>query len=420
MNGCWEGYKKGRLTRRNCVYASYYPQNLRLIRRELLYLWQNEAVMYIHQRTEWPNFIWDRAIVDAKVARVNKASGYLEGRLSAIGFDVRQQAAVEALTHDIVSTSEIENVVLNSDQVRSSVARRMGVRIINETEPSHYVEGVVEMMIDAVCNYGAPLTDERLFGWHNCLFPTGRSGMDVINVGKYRVDPMNVESGALGREKIHYRAPEADLVPGEMKKFLDWFNSADTPRDYIKSAVSHFWFVSIHPFDDGNGRISRAIADMALSQADNSTLRYFSISRQINKEKSKYNSILERCQKGSCDITVWIDWYLDCMLRSIEGAEEMLSSILNKAVFWQTHSQSILSDRQKNMLNVWLDGYAGKLTTKNWAKQSKSSVDTAARDIKDLVEKGILVAKDGMQRNVQYGIVISGDNIIFPGLEDDE
>lgn len=244
--------------------------------------------------------------------------------------------------------------------------------------------------------------------------------MQVINVGKYRVDPMNVESGALGCEKIHYRAQEADLVPVEMKKFLDWFNSADTPKDYIKSAISHFWFVSIHPFDDGNGRISRAIADMALSQADNSTLRYFSISRQINKEKSKYNNILERCQKSGCDITAWVDWYLDCMLRSIEGAEEMLSSILNKAVFWQTHSQSSLTDRQKNMLNVWLDGYMGKLTTKNWAKQSKSSVDTAARDIKDLVDKGILVAKGGMHRNVQYGIVISGDKLIFPGPADGE
>jgi Fic family protein len=382
-------------------------------------LQQNELDMYIHQTPQWPNFVWDRPLIDAKLAKVNRTAGFLEGRLSAIGFNVQQQAAVEALTHDIVASSEIENVVLDSDQVRSSVARRMGVRILNETEPSHYVDGVVEMMVDAVCNYDAPLTDERLFGWHNCLFPTGRSGMEVINVGKYRIDPMNVESGALGREKIHYHAPEAELVPAEMGKFLNWFNSADTPKDYVKSAVAHFWFVSIHPFDDGNGRISRAIADMALSQADNSILRYFSISRQINREKRKYNDILERCQKGGCDITVWIDWYLDCMLRAIEGAEGMLSSILNKAIFWQTHSQAVLSDRQKNMLNVWLDGYSGKLTVKNWAKQSKSSPDTAARDIKDLVDKGILVAKEGMQRNVPYGIIISGDNRIFPGPEGD-
>ena len=376
--------------------------------------------MYIHQTAEWPAFSWDRAKIDAKLAKVTKAAGFLEGRLSAIGFDVQQNAAVEALTHDIVASSEIENVVLDSDQVRSSVARRMGVRITNETEPTHYVEGVVEMMVDAVSNYALPLTDDRLFGWHNCLFPTGRSKMEIINVGKYRVDPMNVESGALGREKIHYHAPEAELVPVEMQRFLKWFNSDDTPKDYVKSAVAHFWFVSIHPFDDGNGRISRAIADMALSQADNSAMRYFSISRQINKEKRKYNNILERCQKGSCDITAWVDWYLDCMLRAIAGAEEMLSSILNKAVFWQNHSQVVMSDRQKAGLNIWLDGYEGKLNIKNWARKTNTSVDTAARDVKDMVDKKILVPKIARQRNVQYGIKVSKDCTIFPGPEDDQ
>ena len=322
--------------------------------------------MYIHETQNWPNFTWNKEQIDAKMIKVSKASGYLEGRLSAIGFDVQQQAAVEALTHDIVSSSEIEGVVLNSDQVRSSVARRMGVHITNETEPSHYIDGVVEMMMDAVNNFSSPLTDERLFGWHNCLFPTGRSGMEPINVGKYRIDPMDVISGAWGREKVHYHAPAAEKVPAEMQAFLNWYNSDTTAKDYVKSAIAHFWFVSIHPFDDGNGRISRAIADMALSQADNSTLRYFSISRQINKEKRKYNETLERCQKGSCDITLWIDWYLDCMLRSIEGAEEMLSSILNKSIFWQNHSQVILNDRQKTVLNIYLDGYIGKLTTKKW------------------------------------------------------
>jgi len=371
--------------------------------------------MYIHQTENWPNFTWDKARIEAQQSKIMKAAGYLEGRLSAIGFDVQQQAAVEALTHDIVASSEIENIILNSDQVRSSVARRMGVRISNETEPSHYVEGVVEMMLDAVNNFAKPLTDERLFGWHNCLFPTGRSGMEVINVGMYRIDPMNVKSGALGREKIHYRAPEAEMVPAEMKRFLDWFNSEETPKNYIKSAVAHFWFVSIHPFDDGNGRISRAIADMALSQADNSTLRYFSISRQINKEKRKYNDILERCQKGNCDITVWIEWYLGCMLRSIEGAEEMLSSILNKAIFWQNHSQDVISDRQKQVLNTYLDGYAGKLKVKNWAKIASVSVDTAERDVKALVSSGILVPQPGRFRDVAYGIQVSKDKLFVPG-----
>ena len=376
--------------------------------------------MYIHETQGWPNFTWNKELIENKLIKLSKAVGFIEGRLSAIGFDVQQQAAVEALTHDIVSSSEIEGVVLNSDQVRSSVARRMGVHITNETESSHYIEGVVAMMLDAVNNFSSPLTDERLFGWHNCLFPTGRSGMDTINVGKYRVDPMNVISGTWGREKVHYHAPDAEFVPSEMQKFLSWFNSDETQKDYVKSAIAHFWFVSIHPFDDGNGRISRAIADMALSQADNSTLRYFSISRQINKEKRKYNDTLERCQKGSCDITEWIDWYLDCMLRAIEGAEEMLSSILNKAIFWQNHSQAILNDRQKKVLNIYLDGYVGKLTTKNWAKHTKTSPDTAARDIKQLIDMGILIPQEGKFRNVPYGIVISKDMILTPGPEDGE
>ena len=370
--------------------------------------------MYIHQTNDWPNFTWDKDLIEPKLIKISNVAGFLEGKLSAIGFNVQQQAAVEALTYDIVSSSEIEGVVLNSDQVRSSVARRMGVHITNETEPSHYVEGVVEMMLDAVNNYSKPLTDERLFAWHNCLFPTRRSGMEQINVAMYRLDPMAVVSGTFGREKVHYQAPSAESVPAEMQKFIEWFNSTSTPQNYIKSAIAHFWFVSIHPFDDGNGRISRAIADMALSQAGNSTLRYFSISRQINKEKRKYYDILEKCQKGSCDITAWIEWYLDCMLRAIEGAEEMLSSILNKAIFWQNHSPGVLNDRQKTILNIYLDGYVGKLTAKKWAKLSKVSIDTAARDIKYLSDIGVLVAQQGRFRNVAYGIQISKDVILTP------
>lgn len=371
--------------------------------------------MYIHQTKDWPNFSWDKDAINAKLAKVNKAAGFLAGRLSTIGFDAQMNAAVETLTHDILASSEIEGVVLNSDQVRSSVARRMGVHIVGDVEPSHYIEGVVEMMMDATRKYDQPLTDDRLFGWHNCLFPTGRSGMAVINVGKYRMDPMEVVSGTLDREKVHYQAPSADVVPFEMKKFLDWFNADLTPKNYIKSAVAHFWFVSIHPFDDGNGRISRAIADMALSQADDSTLRFFSISRQINKDKRKYNDILERSQKGGCDITLWIDWYLDCMSRAIESAGEMLSSILDKSIFWQTHSQVVVSDRQKTALNIYLDGYCGKLNVKNWAKQVKVSDDTAGRDVKDLVEKGILIPQPGRVRDVSYGISVSADKTLVPG-----
>ena len=371
--------------------------------------------MYIHQTEDWPHFSWDKDVISTKLANVNKAAGFFAGRLSTIGFDAQMSAAVETLTNDILASSEIEGVVLNSDQVRSSVARRMGVHIVGDVEPSHYIEGVVEMMMDATRKYDQPLTDDRLFGWHNCLFPTGRSGMEVINVGKYRTDPMEVVSGTLDREKVHYRAPAADAVASEMAQFLDWFNADSTPKDYVKSAVAHFWFVSIHPFDDGNGRISRAIADMALSQADDSTLRFFSISRQINKDKRKYNDILERCQKGGCDITLWIDWYLDCMSRAIDSAGEMLSSILDKSIFWQTHSQVVVSDRQKSALNIYLDGYSGKLTVKNWAKLVKVSNDTAARDVKDLVGKGILVPQPGRVRDVSYGISITADRTLVPG-----
>lgn len=376
--------------------------------------------MYIHQTDNWPRFSWNSELIGAKLAKVNKAAGFLEGRLAAIGFDAMQHAAVEALTHDIVSSSEIEGVVLNFDQVRSSVARRMGVHITGEVESSRYVDGIVEMMLDATARFADPLTDDRLFGWHNCLFPTGRSGMEVIDVGKYRSCPMKVVSGTMDREKIHYSAPEAEIVPAEMGKFLSWFNSDITPKDYVKSAVAHFWFVCIHPFDDGNGRIGRAIAEMALSQADNSTMRYFSISRQINKEKTKYYDILERSQKGTCDLTLWVNWYLDCMVRAIGDADEMLSLILNKSIFWQTHSLVAMNERQNKVLNIYLDGYIGKLTLKNWAKHANVSVDTAWRDVKYLVENDILVPQDGKARNVAYGIQISKGNVYVPGPSDDE
>lgn len=375
--------------------------------------------MYIHQIEEWPCFKWDTGLIGAKLAKVNKASGFLEGRLAAIGFDAMQHASVEALTHDIMSSSEIEGVVLNSDQVRSSVARKMGVSIIGEVDSSHYVDGIVEMMLDATAKFDEPLTNERLFGWHNCLFPTGRSGLEVIDVGKYRSCPMRVVSGQMGREKIHYAAPEAEIIPKEMSKFLAWFNADFTPKDYVKSAVAHFWFVCIHPFDDGNGRMGRAITDMALSQADNSPMRYFSMSRQINKEKTKYYNILERSQKGTCDITAWIDWYLDCMLRAVGNADEMLSSILDKSIFWQTHSRVVLNNRQNKVLNTYLDGFSGKLTVKNWARHSKVSVDTAERDIKYLIENGVLLPEEGKVRNISYGIIISKDKVYVPGPAED-
>lgn len=375
--------------------------------------------MYIHETDSWPIFTWGRTRTDPKLAAINKATGYLDGILSAIGFDVKERAAVEAYTHDIVASSEIEGLLINSDQVRSSIARRMGIKITGEVPYGHYVEGIVEMMLDAAQGYDKPLTNDRLFGWHCCLFPGGRSGYEEINVGKYRVDEMSVISGALDREKVHYRAPSPDRVQKEMDVFLKWFNDPSTPRDYIKSAVAHFWFVSIHPFDDGNGRIGRAIADMALSQADNSPRRYFSMSRQIGQEKNKYYDILERCQEGTTDLTAWIEWYLDCMLRAIKGAEEMLSSILDKAVFWQNHSQADINERQRTVLNIFLDEDKGKLTAKRWAKLAKVSPDTAVRDVQYLTEIGILVPEEGKVRNIAYGIKISDRKTLIPGAKEE-
>lgn len=375
--------------------------------------------MYIHETDSWPIFTWDRTRTDPKLAAINKATGYLDGILSAIGFDVKERAAVEVYTHDIVASSEIEGLLINSDQVRSYIARRMGIKITGEVPYGHYVEGIVEMMLDAVQGYDKPLTNDRLFGWHCCLFPGGRSGYEEINVGKYRVDEMSVISGVLDREKVHYRAPSPDRVQKEMDVFLKWFNDPSTPRDYIKSAVAHFWFVSIHPFDDGNGRIGRAIADMALSQADNSPRRYFSMSRQIGQEKNKYYDILERCQKGTTDLTAWIEWYLDCMLRAIKGAEEMLSSILDKAVFWQNHSQADINERQRTVLNIFLDEDKGKLTAKRWAKLAKVSPDTAVRDVQYLTEIGILVPEEGKVRNIAYGIKISDRKTLIPGAKEE-
>ena len=276
------------------------------------------------------------------------------------------------------------------------------------------------MALDATTNYTTPLTNERLFGWHNCLFPTGWSGSVRIDVAKYRSGEMKVVSGMFGREKVHYVAPAAHLIDKEMKDFLDWFNHPSTSRDYIKSAIAHLWFVCIHPFDDGNGRIGRAIADMALSQAEDSKMRFFSISHQISKDKKQYYDILEKTQKGGCEITDWILWYLDCLIRAIEQSDELLSKVLNKAIFWQQHAEAILSARQKDVLNIYLEGYPGKLTAKNWAKRAKVSLDTAARDIKDLIDKRILVPQQGKVRDIHYGISCSDTLLFIPMPTDTE
>lgn len=376
--------------------------------------------MYIHQHQQWPHFVWNKEAVAIKLAEVNKAAGYLEGRLSAIGFDAQMKAVVETVSHSVICSSEIEGVQLNSDQVRSSVARKLGVPISGEVASSHYVDGVVEMMLDAMVHYDQPLTADRLFGWHCCLFPTGRSGYATIDVGEYRKGEMKVVSGMFGREKVHYVAPAAENVEKEMNAFLAWFNGSTEVCDYVKSAVAHLWFVCIHPFDDGNGRIGRAIADMALNMADRSKMRFFSMSRQINAEKKKYYEVLEQTQNGDCDITEWLVWYLSCMIRAISASDDALSRVLSKATFWQVHAEKGITERQRGVLNKYLDGYQGKLTVKKWAKFAAVSADTASRDVKDLVAKGILAPQEGRVRDVSYGIVISADDIYVPGTTDDD
>lgn len=377
--------------------------------------------IYIHQSRQWPHFTWDKELVADKLASVNKASGFLMGRLNAIGFDARLSANAEMLSNDIINSSEIEGIALNVKQVRSSIARKLGIPSDADEPSSHYVEGIVEMMLDAVSHYRQPLTHKRLFGWHNCLFPSGMSGYSRIDVAQYRKGEMKVVSGNYGREKVHYEAVPAKDVPKEMDIFLDWFNTDTASPTYLKSAIAHFWFVCIHPFDDGNGRIGRAIADMALSQADDSAMRFFSMSRQINKDKKSYYNVLERVSRHTdTDITEWLVWYLNCMARAIHASDEVLSRILQKAAFWQNHALVAFTERQNKVLNIYLDGYIGKLTVKNWAKHSKVSTDTASRDIKDLVEKGVLEPQQGRMRDVFYGIRCDDATLYIPKPQEDE
>lgn len=370
--------------------------------------------MYIYEHKEWPEFSWDKELVNSKLKKVYEAVGYLKGRLSMLGFEDRELAVAESISHDVVASSGIEGVDLNREDVRSSVARKLGVPTLDSSASSRYIDGIVDMTLDAVTNYDSPLTKDRLFGWHNCLFPTGWSGLAKIDVAMYRTGAMRVISGMPGREKEHYVAPPADRVDEEMDRFLSWFNSS-ADDGYLKSAIAHLWFVSIHPFDDGNGRIGRAIADMALSQADNSRMRFFSVSRQISNEKRRYYAILERTQRGDCDITDWISWYLDCLVHAVECSDETLSRVLNKAAFWQNHSETAISERQRDVLNRYLDGAPGKLNIKNWSKHAGVSPDTAARDIHDLVSKDILVPLPGRVRDISYAIRCSDTLQINPG-----
>ena len=361
--------------------------------------------MYIHQQKDWARFSWDNEKLTEILAQVRHRQGRMLGRMEAIGFRLREEATLQTLTLEIIKSNEIEGEHLDQDQVRSSIARRLGMNIAGLVPSTRHVEGVVEMMLDATQRFNVMLTDERLFGWHAALFPTGRSGMFKIAVGNWRDNtncPMQVISGPMGREKVHYEAPDADRLTEEMRRFLAWFNAELTTDPMVKAAIAHLWFVTIHPFDDGNGRIARAIADMQLARADGSPQRFYSMSAQIEREKNRYYDMLESTQKETLDITGWIDWFLGCLDRAMQNAEEILASVMIKARFWERTAHVPLNPRQHLMLNKLLDDFVGKLTTSKWAKIAKCSQDTALRDIHDLVEKSILTKEEGGGRSTSY------------------
>jgi len=363
---------------------------------------------YMHERPEWPSFQWDKEALADQMAAVRHRQGRLIGRMEGLGFPLRGEAILKTLTQDVLRSSEIEGEILDPAQVRSSIARRLGIDVAGLVPADRDVEGVVEMMLDANQQFAEPLTEERLFGWHAALFPTGRSGMTRIRVGAWRDDstgPMQVVSGPIGREKVHYQAPEAGRLDHEMKLFLEWFNAEQDIDPVLKSGIAHLWFVSIHPFDDGNGRIARAIADMALARSEGSAQRFYSMSAQIGQERKDYYKQLEAAQESDLDITAWLQWYLGCLDRSFKGAEAILANVMRKALFWETHTHAKLNDRQRDMLVRLLEGFTGKLTTSKYAKIEKCSQDTAWRDIRELLDSGILQKDAGGGRSTSYSLV---------------
>ncbi len=370
---------------------------------------RKQSRMYIHRRADWPQFGWDHERIAARLVDVRHRQGRLIGRMEGLGFSLRTEAVLNTLTEDVLKSSEIEGETLDRDQVRSSIARRLGIDIGGLKPPDRDVEGVVEMMLDATQNYEKPLTGRRLFDWHAALFPTGHSGMSRIKVGAWRDDkkgPMQVVSGAIGNEKVHYEAPVAGRLREEMAKFLDWFEKKNSVDLVLKAGVAHLWFVTIHPFDDGNGRIARAIADMELARSERSPQRFYSMSAQIREERKAYYEILEATQKGDLDITNWLDWFLDCLGRAFVQAESILAAVLKKARFWERFATEEFNERQRGMINRLLDGFEGKLTTAKWAKLAKCSHDTALRDIEALIKKRVLIKDDAGGRSTSYSLVV--------------
>lgn len=364
--------------------------------------------MYIWQQTSWPTFTWNERGLVTCLAHVSRQQGKLLGRMAGLGFELRSEAHLRTMTEEVVKSSEIEGEKLDREQVRSSIARRLGMDVGGLVPADRHVDGIVEMMLDATGNCGSELTEERLFAWHAALFPTGRSGMSKIRVGMWRDDssgPMQVVSGPMGREKVHYQAPPAALIPNEIATFLDWFAHPGDTDPLLVAGLAHLWFVTIHPFDDGNGRIARAIADMALARADQTGQRFYSMSAQIRQERKDYYDMLEHTQKGTLDVTRWQEWFLSCLGRAIESAQETVGAVLDKARFWERFARQPLNERQIHMLNKLLDGFEGKLTTSKWAKITKCSQDTAYRDILDLIDRGALRKDEGGGRSTSYSLM---------------
>jgi Fic family protein len=368
---------------------------------------------YIHMMDIWPSFAWDQDKIASVLGGVRNRQGRLMGRMEALGFSLRSEAILETLTLDVIKSSEIEGEILKTDQVRSSIARRLGLEIGGLVHSDRHVDGVVEMMLDATQNFNKPLAKDRIFGWHASLFPAGRSGMHKITVGAWRDDshgPMTVVSGSLEHERVHFEAPAAKRLNGEMKTFLSWFNAPKDLDPVLVAAIAHLWFVTIHPFDDGNGRIARATADMQLARADGSRERFYSMSVQILKERTAYYNILEKTQKTTkiskdgIDITLWLEWFLTCLDRSLDTTETTLSGVFKKARFWKSHASVSINERQTLMINKLFEGFQSKLTSSKWANLTKCSQDTALRDILDLVGKGILVKDPAGGRSTSYSL----------------
>ena len=364
--------------------------------------------MYIYERPDWPEFKWNTDEVLTLFIKVRNLQGRVVGQMGALGFNLKNQANLEILTQDVLRSSEIEGELLNPEQVRSSIIRQLGLNISGLVHSDRNVDGLVEMMIDATENFNKPLNKQRLFGWHNALFPTGYSGIHKVLVGKWRDDltgPMQVVSGPIGKEKIHYQAPSSSCLEKEMKKFLEWFNHRQDTDLVIKAALAHLWFVTLHPFEDGNGRIARALTDMILAQSDGQSYRFYSMSAQIRNERKQYYDILELTQKGELDVTEWLQWFLYCLLNALKLSKKILKKVIFKHKFWTNNTSRIENERQKKILNKLLDGFDGKLTSSKWAKIGKCSQDTALRDIKDLIDKQILYKLPEGGRSTGYALI---------------